>query len=153
MPRVLAGSCEWAEPFECVEGPGALRLSKIGKICACPLRLSKDLKNGSLSKLEDGVQFGADERQGEFAEWWKGQRVVDVVADARLARLQLVKDVTMHPLSIGSFQLLINKFEWGIPAADSRPPAQRQTVQEDGVIDEGSFFHANWHRRANLEAE
>ena len=43
--------------------------------------------------------------------------------------------------------MLINEFEWRIPAADSRRPAQRQTVKENRLVDECSFFHADWQRR------
>ena len=117
------------------------------------LRRRKDLTNDFLSKLEDGMKLSAHQRQGEFAEWWKGQRKLDAVADARFARLQLVKDVMMHPLSVRSFQLLINKLEGRVPAADSRPPPQGQPVKKDRVVDESAFFHSNRNRRANLEAE
>jgi hypothetical protein len=116
-------------------------------------RMRKDLKNGSLAKLKNGMKLGAHERQGEFAEGWKRQRVVDAVADARRARVHLVKDVMVHPVSVRAFQLLINKLKRRVPAADSRPPSQRQTVKKDRVVDQSSFIHANRHGREDLEAK
>src|SRR4029077_5945007 len=115
--------------------------------------IRKPLKNGFLAKLEDGVKLGADERQRQFAKRWERQRIVDAITNARLAWLQLIKDVVMHPLSVGSFQLLINKLDRWVPAADSCPPRQRQAVKKDCVVDECSFFHANWQRGENPEAK
>ena len=123
-------------------------------ICAkrAQSRMRKNLKNGSLAKLKNGMKLGAHERQGQFAEGGKRQRVLDAVADVRRARVHLVKDVMVHPFSVRAFQLLVDKLKRRIPAADSRPPPQRQTVKKDRVVDQCSFIHANRHRGDDLES-
>lgn len=117
------------------------------------LRLRKDLKNGSLSKSEDGVKLGAHERQGQLAKGSKRQHVFDEVTNTRRAGVHLVKDVMMHPFFVRAFELLINKLGWRVPATDSRPPSQWQTVKEDRVVNQCSFLHANWQRREDLESK
>ena len=59
----------------------------------------------------------------------------------------------VHPFSVRAFQLLIDKLQRWIPAADSRPPPQGQTVKKDRVVDQCSFIHANRHRGEDLEAK
>ena len=132
-------------------GPRSQRTSRCAR--SVPNHAWKDLKNGSLAKLKNGMKLGAHERQGQFAEGWKRQRVLDAVADARRARVHLVKDVMVHPFSVRAFQLLINKLKRRVPAADSRPPPQRQTVKKDRLVDQSSFIHANRHGREDLEAK
>ena len=120
---------------------------------ACPITHAEKSPRMVFGETEKWNEVGRARAAGPVRRGGKRQRVLDAVAEARRARVHLVKDVMVHPFSVRAFQLLIDKLTAGIPAADSRPPPQRQTVKKDRVVDQCSFIHANRHGGEDLEAK
>ena len=113
----------------------------------------KALENRAAPKVKDTAKLGTNERERQVTDWRKRQCVKHPVPHARPARLQLFKSVPMNPFAIRTFQLFVDKLARRIPRTNPRPPAHRQSVEQNPVVNQRSFLHPGGHLRQNLKSK
>jgi len=113
----------------------------------------ENLFENLLTVCKDFADLGFDKGPGDLTEWLEGETVANMVPHEGVAVAGVFKSVMVNPSPVGAFELLVDKLMRRIPSGDFCSPTHGESMQPDSVVDQGSDFHENGLRSADLKSE